>query len=311
MDPRWARLAFAFSLLSQCRPQNQAAPAASTQARLGASAPSSSPAAIAPAAHAGSLDLSSRESFTRSVAARITNRVSRAFVRILDEPLTLEVRIDGGDSLQVNLDRIWRFCAETSAGCDEEVGHLEGALRDSTANENLTPDMLVAVVRNQEYIDSIRKLDTPMITEPLVGDLVVLYMVDIGSRARGANDADLTKLGLTRVTGAKRARDNTARKLGAFSDRLKRGNDPMGCLARGQFYESSALLETDEWAHLAKANAPAVVSVPAADVLCFAWKSDERTLALLHKATDAMFKAAPRPLSTTLLKWTGTAWRPL
>jgi hypothetical protein len=53
------------------------------------------------------------------------------------------------------------------------------------------------------------------------------------------------------------------------------------------------------------------VSVPAADMLCYAWKSDEPTVALLRKATDAMFKAAPRPLSTTLLKWSGTAWRPL
>jgi len=259
---------------------------------------------------AGPLDLSTQEAFTRTVATRITERVAGANVKVA-ESLLLKVQIRGGDALDVSLDRIWHFCVETPARCDAEVGLLEGALRDSTAKETLTADMLAVVVRNSEYVESIRQRKASIVVEPLAGDLFILYMVDVGSRARGAGEDDFAKLGLNRAAATKLARENTARKLGLLSTRVHRGTEPVACVARGNFYESSALVETEAWAQLPKTDAPLLASAPSADALCYAWKSDETTIALFRKTTAALFQAASRPVSRTVLRWTGSGWRPL
>ncbi len=80
--------------------------------------------------------------------------------------------------------------------------------------------------------------------------------------------------------------------------------------AAQNYYESSRLLLTGQWSDLAvKAGGPVVVAAPSNDVLVIACSPSATVLDKLSAIAVKLWQSADRPLSPSLLEWTGNGWR--
>ena len=149
--------------------------------------------------------------------------------------------------------------------------------------------------------------------EPLAGELVVVCMLDEQTRARLVTVKDLAKLGLNREAALQRAKENVRRRLGGI-EKLALGDTAgkVGVLTRGEFYESSVLLDTAGWTELSRTRSGSlIVAVPAVDVVLFTWIGDAAATEPLRAMAKELSEKAARPLSNQLLRFNRGKWDPI
>lgn len=168
---------------------------------------------------------------------------------------------------------------------------------------------LRAVVRDQSFLerlsDSVR---ASTISEPFSGRMVILYLVDDRGAARGAQDADLAESGVTREALRAVVEWNLAQVL---KERLTCTSHAVTEPARHGFYESSRLLLDKQWADLAASAGKVVVAAPSNDTLFVACNPSPETLQKLAVIVQNTYPRAARPVSPSLLTWSGDGWQEL
>ncbi|HKO48509.1 MAG TPA: DUF1444 family protein [Polyangiaceae bacterium] len=190
----------------------------------------------------------------------------------------------------------------TDASAQSGVPHEDP--RQKAARARLT-----AVIRDQSFLDHLP--DTQRVTtisEPLAERMVIMYLVDDGGAARGAQDSDLAESGVTREALRAVVDWNLARLLGA----------PVSCTshavtepARRNYYESSRLLLSKQWADLAARAGTLVVAAPSNDMLVVACNPTPQVLQRLSVIVQNNYPQAPRPVSPSLLTWSEGGWQEL
>jgi uncharacterized protein YtpQ (UPF0354 family) len=171
--------------------------------------------------------------------------------------------------------------------------------------------MFVPLLRDREYIESFpADVRAETLVDPLVGDLVVFYAVDLGQSVRGAKTQDLADTGVSRdgLPGV------ALKNLEALSPFDPTGLCKSGAIfvqASGNYLESSHLLAQGAWSKLAAREPSIVAAAPAADTLVVACGADRAELSEMARTVDKLWQAAKRPVSRTLLKWSARGWTPL
>lgn len=216
----------------------------------------------------------------------------------------------------VHLERIRLHCQANPTSCSTEVAHFADEMIRISAEEGAektkpTPAQLTAIVRPASYLQSIPEaIRAATLSEPLVADIVVVYVVDQGGAVRGAKAEDLSATGVSRDTLPARVRTNLAAVLPVPAEKPNCDAPSIAVWATGNYYESSRLLLTDYWKDLAKgAHGSIVVAAPAADALMVACAVAPAELKKLAATVEAVWRASERPISKALLRWTADGWQ--
>jgi uncharacterized protein YtpQ (UPF0354 family) len=270
-----------------------------------AAAPSSRPAAASSASAVP--DASSEESFTTSVLARFASSdPAGGWAR--KEALTLTNK----RGLVVNLDRIWNACQARPAECAREAAHFVAASLKvaGRAGARATASSLIPVVRSKTYVDELPpEVRARVLFEPLVADLIVMYVVDSSESLRSAQATDLEASGVSREALPEVARNNVEAVLSRSGAQPRCSHEGVKVWATGSYFESSRLLLAATWTRLATEVAgPVIVTAPSTDKLVVACNRARATLAELASTTEKLWRSADRPLSRAMLEWSERGW---
>lgn len=293
---RWCiALAFSIAPLTAC---------ASRDARTARSpAGQAAPATGAPAT-SEAIDTSSEAAFTESVLV-VFRRLDPGSTWSSREALVLT----NDKQWVVNLHRPWAACRESPAECSAIANHyVSEVLKVAEAKGTVNRSQLMAVIRPIAYLQALpEELRAKTLSEPFAANLLVIYVVDEGGAARGAKSEDLSATGVGREALPALVQQNLARVLPPL---LKCERESVVVLAAQNYYESSRLLLTGQWSDLAaKAGGSVVVAAPGNDVLVIACNPSPGALSQLSAVALKVWQSADRPISPSLLEWTGNGWR--
>src|SRR6478735_50057 len=202
-------------------------------------------------------------------------------------------------------------CAAQQSPATEPLVHTASA---GVTPENSSPEAaararLRAVIRDQSFLEHLSDaVRVSTISEPFSGRMVILYLVDDGGAARGAQASDLTESGVTREALRAVVEWNLAQIL---KEPLSCTSHALGEPARHDFYESSRLLLDKQWADLAEKSGPVVVAAPSNDTLFVACNPTPEVRQKLSVVVQNAYPHAARPVSPSLLTWTKDGWSEL
>ncbi|KPP90389.1 MAG: hypothetical protein HLUCCA08_15620 [Rhodobacteraceae bacterium HLUCCA08] len=231
-------------------------------------------------------------------------RIDRADQSISTAPGT-------GGGMVVYPDNIHR--ALQTAGSDAERqamldNFIAAMLTPQTAPEAepLPVDRILPVVRHRD-LGLPPGMDMPPLSDPFVGDMVVMYVVDHPSHVAYLTGNDLDAAGLSRADMTDIAFINFDR-YGATVQ--LHSTPPVHMLVLDGFYEASFLLRPDFWPQLeAMLEIDLAVIAPARDMLVIADATDPVALDSLRRIRDDALANGAYPLSEDLLFWRDGAWR--
>jgi uncharacterized protein YtpQ (UPF0354 family) len=168
---------------------------------------------------------------------------------------------------------------------------------------------LRAVIRDQAFLDHLSEsVRAATISEPFSGRMVILYMVDDGGAARGAQAADLADSGITRDALRAVVEWNMA---GLLETKLSCTSHAVTEPAHHDYYESSRLLLDRQWADLAARAGTVVVAAPSNDTLFVACNPTPDILQKLSVVVQNTYPQATRQVSPSLLTWGSEGWKEL
>ena len=306
IGPRLVGVLLASGFTACQKPQPASAP--SSAATPAATAAPTLTSSAAPARAARPVDASSPANFTSSVLELFRSRDAKG-----GWSRHGELALAHPSGIVVNLDRFWQLCQKQPSDCNAEVEHLaDEALKivASPSDKKVAPQQLMAVVRATTYFDGVpADVRASTLSEPLLADLLVVYVVDNGGNVRGAQSNDLVSSSVTRAQLPQLARKNLAAALGAPDNAVCQANS-FTLLASGNYYESSRLLLSDFWSALAqKSRGPLIVAAPASDALVVACDPSPSQVKQLQGAAEKIWAQAERPLTKSLLQWTPGGWK--
>jgi uncharacterized protein YtpQ (UPF0354 family) len=226
----------------------------------------------------------------------------------VEGPLLLKI-----GAAQVRLNAVWDYCERDRRKC-------AGAIKDYVAqtsdmmNESRIPVTLKnlrAIVRDQNYVEDIRRSGMQGVMKPIVGRLWLICVIDTPHGVSTLSHNDMAKLGLSEDQAIKTAIENVRSalpSLAAHTHEFKPGLT----FATGDFYESSRLLLHDDWAAMSDAmHGHLVVAVPSPDVVIYGNGGGNGDIIVLSDFAKFAFDKAPKQLSSMLLHWTKAGWEPV
>jgi hypothetical protein len=255
------------------------------------------------------IDRSSEAAFRSSVRARMLAEKAVTSALPGADPLSLDVVAADGSRVTVNLDRVWDTCTRRADLCEQNVAGLIAALAQ-TARPAIGRGELVVTVRTRSYADNARaQVGAEILSEPLVGDLVVLYAFDEPDRFRYASAADLAELKLSTAEAALLARANVEAQVGNVEELMDDLTPGGGAVIKnGLGLEPSLLLQTERWAAVAaRMSCTLYAAAPENDafvILC----GTSAQVADLRTAVTAITAQAEHPMSNQILVWSKDRW---
>lgn len=231
--------------------------------------------------------------------------------RIDRADMSIETAPGTGGGMVIYPDNIHR--ALQNAGSDAERqemldNFIAAMLTPQTFPEDapLPVDRILPVVRHRD-IGVPPGMDTPPLSDPFVGDMVVMYVVDYPTHAAYLNAEDLDKASLSRVDMTDIAFINFDR-YGATVQ--LHSSPPFHILVLDGFYEASFLLRPDFWPQLeAMLEIEMAVIAPTRDLLVIADARDPDAVAGLREIRDDALANGAYPLSESLLFWRDGGWQ--
>lgn len=167
---------------------------------------------------------------------------------------------------------------------------------------------LVPRLRHGAYLDKIRRMGVPAdqlpYSEPLVGELVVVYAFDLPTHFEMATSASIQRLGLSKSEVRGVAVENLVNAM----DQV--GLQDLGPVKRvivGENLAASTLLIDRFWQQVAETiPGEVVVGVPGRDyVLCCSSQSDEGLVAIRELTSGIYEREEDAAISDQLLVWRG------
>jgi uncharacterized protein YtpQ (UPF0354 family) len=260
---------------------------------------------------------------------KLAERVEKALLRALpdaqvkiEDPATLKVKLkEHGGEFTVSLDNLRLECAKGEGACRDAIDSLVANVKLVSGPQD---EMRLADVRltlkDQGWLDEAerRMADVPpekraqneLLREPFVGDVSIVYVLDLPRGIRMLQAGDLPKLGVDRTKLAAVARENLKREFVDVTLVRVEGTD-LWTLARTDAYASASLVLVDLWKPYADKLGTLVVSAPARNRVFATGPEKPEQIAALRAATRHAFGVEPHALSGLLLKWTPAGWKVL
>jgi uncharacterized protein YtpQ (UPF0354 family) len=221
----------------------------------------------------------------------------------------VEVTLKDGTDTRNNLENLWR---EVNAAPDEAVQiinrHLRAVDQTKAAIEMDVvshTDSVVAIIRDEQYVQQASHENT--YCERLVGDLYIIYALDLPDVIRQLNKDEITKLGL--ADGA--LRELSVRNLLLKTQKIEvMGDGPVKMVICGGDYESSLLLVPDFWAKISDVITGDIVAcIPCRDLLYFTGSKEPDGLRLMRELAEKMVNEGHHSISATFVTLQDGQWR--
>lgn len=189
------------------------------------------------------------------------------------------------------------------------AAHL--AVMRQTVSSAVEGGQIRITLKNASWLDEMRELNGPSteelpLCEPLAGDILLVYMLDLGAAMRSMTQADAEKLGLSdRAKLRETALDNIRRLIRQDGVETERAEGHSLCQIRlDGFYDTALVLLLDEILHdddVLAANP--VFAVPARDALLLCNPADEESLYALADLTRQAYGESAYTVSDILYQY--------
>ena len=257
------------------------------------------------------------ESFTRVAADRVGRELPDYDVKPAGR-LSLEGRrADGESTGQLNLDRVYAYCARNSQTCSAALDQYAKGMAESVKERNrpVERSMVRLAVRPAAYVEQMRKQIETMggkgavYAKVVAPGLVAIPVLDFTRSIRFVNDKDLGKLSLSEEELFKLGEQNLRTNTRPLSEVAPTPTaNSFGRIA-GEDYASSRILFHDDWRDLSKKlNDKLVIMLPAPDVLLYGDGSTAVGIDALRTFAADVARKSSRPLSPLVLQWTEVGW---
>lgn len=235
------------------------------------------------------------------------------FVRVLEREIPdggfevtapLEIVIGDAEDAQgtINLHNLYRNASSDPAERALQIKTYVSAVLSEPTDTFSADDRqnILPVVRDAAFVaQASLNLDDPTISEALVSDLSVLYVLDFPDRVQFLLQSNLDELELD----LEEVHELAVSNLNAKSDDFQVHTvDGIYFLELDGMYESSALLLEGFWDVIeTELGAAPVAAIPTRDLLLFAPSNDPLGVQLVRQLTVQIEADTGYPISTTLL----------
>jgi hypothetical protein len=257
----------------------------------------------------------SEAEFTRQMAERFRAAMPGRTVEISAEPLQLRLVVDG-EPAEINVGRIFNFCASSSAeDCEGSIAHFVAVTSDTLTKLDapIARAQLRLVVRASDYCDYIERTfpkDKPRpVARPFVPGLCTLLMADFPTNTRTVTGDDLARLALEPGEAWSLAERQTLADLPAPVT-LEGVADGL-VVVQGFDYATSLMLDSAGWRAAAAAHGDLVAAVPESNAMIVARVAKVGELAKFKTAVREHFETAERGVSPIVYRWTSSGWTPV
>jgi hypothetical protein len=238
-----------------------------------------------------------------------------AEVTVVD-PLAIKVKPPAGEEMQINLDRIQRFCEVNSAvDCAGEKQRFLGGIAEAlTMDDAIKPAQLRLLVRSNEYAvayateigDGKGQADPP-VARPFAEGVSVMLGVDYPKTTKIPGQSRLKDLGISEAEAIALA----TRQVLASLPKVPTLQEVEGKLlvVAGIDYGASMMLEPERWRALALATGGRLfVAIPADNDVLIGTVESGKDLRKIEKMVAESYATAGRGISPHVYRWSPTGW---
>lgn len=218
----------------------------------------------------------------------------------------------GREPSTVFLENIWR---QSRDDAESRVSHVERFLRalitTLTTNDGLPErTCIVPMIKDEGYFNvpaNRAKDDAPFANEHFVGDLWVVYAIDLPDSMKTLQKSHLQELGVQPGALKKLAIENLRRILPPIE---QHGEGPVYMLTAGGDYVASLLLFEDLWAELkSRVSGDILAAVPTRDVLLFTGSASSEAIEQMKATIGRVMESGGYLISNTILRHTDSGWK--
>jgi uncharacterized protein YtpQ (UPF0354 family) len=221
-------------------------------------------------------------------------------------PMTvlIQLSVDAPGTMKLNLENLWRQIHRVGDGRRELIErHLNLAIPSAQPPQKLDKHQILPNIRDSQYLS---QLGPKSVTEHLVADLWILYVVDWPDKLVGLTTENVESLAIGQ---------NNLRQIAI--ENLKRTVSPIQCrkmgswsrLVAGGTYEASILLLDDFWEQQVNTvRGDLVAAAPSRDVLLFTDSSSREGLAAVRQHVAHITTKGHYVVSSTLLRRRDGRW---
>jgi len=263
-----------------------------------------------------------RESLARQVEAKIKGIAPKFEVTVTD-PATLKVKTDQEMEATISLDNLKLACQSDPPACpqmtDNFVEKIVSSLKAAQGPAELKPEMIRAVLKNQEYMDGLQEVykqsppdkraDNKVVSKKFMAGLHIVYVVDSPGSMRQLSVGDMQEMKLDPEKVHALALANMEKALGE----IPRADAPelpgLFVVTAGDSYEAARFLLHKQWEKIAKEiEGDLIVAIPTRDLVFFTGSADENRVRILTELAKRVVEREPYSLTDRLFKWTPAGW---
>jgi hypothetical protein len=257
------------------------------------------------------------EAFTVFVGNRLSQELPDFALRPSGRLRLEGKRPDGESTGQLNLERVYTFCARNTVHCsvaiDEYAKGVGEIVRDRM--RPIDKSMVRLALRPQAYVSEIIQhmgaSPAPIFARPFAADLAIVPVLDFTRSIRFVAERDLEKLGITEQELFQVAEQNLRTSLRPLAEVAPAPvANSIGRI--GDEYASVRIVFHDDWSELAaRLNQQLIVMVPAPDLLLYGSGATPVAIDALRSLGMEAARRSQRPLSPAVLRWTSAGWEQL
>jgi uncharacterized protein YtpQ (UPF0354 family) len=222
---------------------------------------------------------------------------------------SLKISDPDGSSFTMNLHNLWAECEREPDERAEIVSRYVRILvsRTEGTKPSIVLENIVALVRDSVYRAYVAEDDRALVTRHLIGDLWIVYAVDLpeSTDVLGSKEAESLSLGPDELL--RLGTENIGRLLGQMEWEPYGECFSLSC--EDITYASSALLLDHVWEHTRSiVSGDPAVAVPARDTVLVTGSENRAGLKELRDEIEYITKNGHHIVSETLLRWRNGVW---
>ena len=261
----------------------------------------------------------------QQVKAQI-EKIAPGFKVEITDPATLQVKTDKDLEATISLDNLKLACSGEPAGCPQMTQNftekIVGSLKAAGGPVELEPEMIRAVLKNQEYMDGLvevykqsppeKRADNKIVSKRYMAGLHIVYVIDSPGSMRQLSVGDMQEMKLTPEKVHQTAIANMEKALGDIPREDAPELPGLFVVTAGDSYEAARVLLHKKWEKIAKeVEGDLVVAIPSRDQLFFTGSADENRVRILREMAKRVVEREPYSLTDKLFRWTPGAWEEL
>ena len=261
----------------------------------------------------------------KQVEAKI-KKIAPGFKVDIADPATLKVKTDKDLEATISLDNLKLACSSNPPDCpvmtDNFVEKIVTSLKAAQGPAELKPEMIRAVLKNQEYMNGLQEVykqsppekreDNQIVSKRYMAGLHIVYVIDSPGSMRQLSVGDMKEMKLNPEKVHQLAIANMEKALGDIPREDAPELPGLFVVTAGDSYEAARVLLHKKWEKISKeVEGDLVVAIPSRDLLFFTGSADENRVRVLREMAKRVVEREPYSLTDKLFKWTQVGWKEL